>query len=458
MAASEEQGSLIVVVEDSEDLRRALELALRSEGYRAIGCEDADTGFDIVRRELPALVLTDIGLGVTSGLDLVTRVRSDIPASQQPVIIACSGFLSFKQEALARGADSFLPKPFDFSALLAALAEALAGKPQSAPVSARATQRARALRQDAIAAAKAARARWTGQRPDYEARSAWAIAWLPRYLGFGRAVLALIEDDELRVFASSDPRFVRGAGLDESSPFCRDVVETGSNLVLPDASLWGQSAETSRFFAGVPVTDGAVAIGVLALLDDQPHHFEGEDLALLEALARRSSVVLGAFAKDDSTFFARSGLISRSSLRMLLTLEIKRSEHTMSSLFLLVFEAGDASWRRDVEARLDGARTTVSELGGDRFAVSLVRVSVDDAVREVRDVIEAVRLRGALAGGGLVSLTGGNVAMRSGDELIWLAEELCARALRRGDGQIETVLVRHEPWPTEISAADSTSP
>ncbi len=263
MVAGDNQGSLIVVVEDSPDLRSVFERLLRSEGYRVVSCEDADDGFDAVRRECPDLVLTDIGLGVTSGLELITRIRSDLPAPH-PVIIACSGFGEFEPLALARGADSFLPKPFDVATLLDAIAEALAGKPQSAPISARATQHANALRREAIAAAKAARSRWTSQRPDYEQRSGWTAAWLPQYFGFGSALLALIEDEHLRVFASSDSRFAKGDVLDDSFKFCRDVVETGSNLVLPDATLWSQTGLAStRFFAGVPITDGEVAIGAI---------------------------------------------------------------------------------------------------------------------------------------------------------------------------------------------------
>ena len=72
-------------------------------------------------------------------------------------------------------------------------------------------------------------------------------------------------------------------------------------------------------------------------------------------------------------------------------------------------------------------------------------------MHEIDEVIQSVRFRGVFRGAGLVSLTGGNVAMRSGDDLIWLAEELCARALRLGGDRVESVLVRHEPWAIELA-------
>jgi CheY-like chemotaxis protein len=257
----QEQRRTVIVVEDSDELRDLLEHIFRSAGFSVIGCEDADSAFEAIRRERPDLVITDIGLGVTSGLDLITRIRSDLRPPLPP-IIACSGFSDFKQQALDRGAYLFLPKPFEARSLLRAASDALAGKPASPAVAAQATEHARVLRQEAIAAADTAQAQ-PGTRPaDVEARARWTAEWLPSYFGFGHTLLALIEGTELRVLASSDPKHSVGGALDESTPFCRDVVETSSNLVLADASRWAAAErQTARFFAGVPVVDGEVAIG-----------------------------------------------------------------------------------------------------------------------------------------------------------------------------------------------------
>jgi hypothetical protein len=135
-----------------------------------------------------------------------------------------------------------------------------------------------------------------------------------------------------------------------------------------------------------------------------------------------------------------------------LTLEIKRSEHSTSSVFLLVFESADSSWRHDIATKVREPRSALAELAGGRYALTLVRDSTDEAMRAVGDVVQSVRRRGQLNGAGLVALTGGNVAMRTGDELLWLAEELCARACRHGAGHIEAIRVSHESWPNGIAA------
>ena len=115
---------LVLLVEDSDDLRQVLEDLLRQEGYRVHGCDNADTAFEMARVERPAVVVTDIGLGATSGLDLITRLRSDLPPPTPP-IIACSGFPGYATEARNRGAQTFIDKPFAIESLLDTKQEAL---------------------------------------------------------------------------------------------------------------------------------------------------------------------------------------------------------------------------------------------------------------------------------------------------------------------------------------------
>jgi DNA-binding response OmpR family regulator len=452
--------TLIVVVDDSDDIRDLYELGLRSAGYRVIGCADAESAFEVTRSERPDLVITDIGLGVTSGLDLITRIRSDL-APPLPQIIACSGFPDFEQQALSRGAHCFLPKPFDFAALRTAVSEALAGKPLSPPTAARATGRARELRHEAIVAADSALSNLAGEmRRDYEQRCEWTSAWLPRYFGFGKASFVLIEEGQLRVVAGTTPRFPKGTVLGDRAPLCRDVVETSSTLVLPDASRWVDfGIGVVRFFCGVPITNGDVAIGAVLLVADEPHAFASEDLALVESFARINSAILAlspvrptAVDADMAPFWSPTGLISRQGLRRLLVLELKRSERTCAPLFVLAFETTGDAWRQEVTARLTSPRSALAELGGERYAVALVPTSTEEALATLADVVRIVRLRSGLRGAGLVSLAGGNIAMRTGDDLIWLAEELCARAVRRGGEEIESVVVNHEPVQLETRA------
>ena len=131
----------VLVVDDSPEIVELLGMALESEGYRVLKAADATTAFELVRRERPGVLVTDIMLGVTNGLDLITRIRSDL-APPLPAVVAMSGFAEVGAEALRRGATRFLPKPFVVEDLLDAVNTAAAGK---APQSARGATRSRWL-------------------------------------------------------------------------------------------------------------------------------------------------------------------------------------------------------------------------------------------------------------------------------------------------------------------------
>ena len=116
-------GATILVVEDDEEARAAIvrELALR--GYRT---EEAATGADALRRweaRRPDLVLLDLGLPDVDGLRIIGRIRRE---ASTPIVILSGRFLEReKVEALERGADDYVTKPFGVEELHARLRVAL---------------------------------------------------------------------------------------------------------------------------------------------------------------------------------------------------------------------------------------------------------------------------------------------------------------------------------------------
>jgi hypothetical protein len=92
-------------------------------------------------------------------------------------------------------------------------------------------------------------------------------------------------------------------------------------------------------------------------------------------------------------------------------------------------------------------RSAIADLGAGRYAVAISRQMPGSALRELGEVLHAVRLRGELIGAALVSLSGACRVLNTGDELIRLAEDLCARSTRRGGAELETVLVQYDHRP-----------
>ena len=113
----------ILVVDDEPQIRRALRAALQAEGYRV---DLADCGADALQAielEPPDLVILDLGLPDLDGAEVCARLRS---WSQVPVIVvSVRDAERDKVQALDRGADDYLVKPFGIRELLARVRAAL---------------------------------------------------------------------------------------------------------------------------------------------------------------------------------------------------------------------------------------------------------------------------------------------------------------------------------------------
>src|SRR5205823_2027670 len=105
----------ILLVEDDPDTARSLTRALESSGYRVTAVDTGSEAKQIIEHLQPDLILLDLMLPDTDGLDLTTALKALTPA---PIII-CSA----RQEQVDRvlglklGADDFVAKPFDLDEL-----------------------------------------------------------------------------------------------------------------------------------------------------------------------------------------------------------------------------------------------------------------------------------------------------------------------------------------------------
>jgi DNA-binding response OmpR family regulator len=107
----------VLVVEDDEDLRSLLVLALRESGYRAVEAEDGISALEGYHAARPDLVVLDIGLGPMDGLEVCRRLRT---FGNVPIIFLTSRADEVDQlVGLAAGADDYVTKPFSPKVLIA---------------------------------------------------------------------------------------------------------------------------------------------------------------------------------------------------------------------------------------------------------------------------------------------------------------------------------------------------
>jgi DNA-binding NtrC family response regulator len=119
----------ILVVDDDESIRTVLATILEEEQYMI---DTAQSGEDAIRKtktQLYHLALIDIRLPDMEGTELLTRMKQTIPKMRKIVI---TGYPSLQNaiEAVNRGADAYVMKPFDMAKVLKTIEEQLEKREQ----------------------------------------------------------------------------------------------------------------------------------------------------------------------------------------------------------------------------------------------------------------------------------------------------------------------------------------
>src|SRR3954453_2303336 len=116
-------GATVLVVEDDDEVRGVLVRELGSRGYRVQDAADGRSAMERWEASRPDVVLLDLGLPDIDGLEVIRRIRRD---AMPPIVTLSARFAEReKVEALERGADDFVTKPFGLDELHARLRVAL---------------------------------------------------------------------------------------------------------------------------------------------------------------------------------------------------------------------------------------------------------------------------------------------------------------------------------------------
>ncbi len=114
----------ILKIEDVEEARASLRRMLERKGNEVFDAPNGKIGIDIIEKEKPDVVITDIFMPEMEGLETIQKIANSKP---ELPIIAISGYPqpSFLEAALKFGAVYGLNKPFGQDELLAALRQVL---------------------------------------------------------------------------------------------------------------------------------------------------------------------------------------------------------------------------------------------------------------------------------------------------------------------------------------------
>jgi DNA-binding response OmpR family regulator len=110
-------GRKALVVDDDEMILYLLECMLAKSNYNIVRAIDGDMAAALLETGHFDLVITDLQMGQTSGLDVIRKTKNINPGTIAIMITGCCD-PSCEMEAYRYGADDFLHKPFSLGSLL----------------------------------------------------------------------------------------------------------------------------------------------------------------------------------------------------------------------------------------------------------------------------------------------------------------------------------------------------
>jgi signal transduction histidine kinase len=122
----------VVVVEDSPQVLQVVHMSLRRQ-FKVLTAPDGLKGLDLVIRERPNLVVTDLMMPGIDGLELTQRLRADARTSHIPVLmLTARGAVEDRVKGLETGVSAYLTKPFSPRELITSARQLVRAEEQTA--------------------------------------------------------------------------------------------------------------------------------------------------------------------------------------------------------------------------------------------------------------------------------------------------------------------------------------
>jgi len=103
----------VLIVDDEENLRGALEMIFSREGFQVLTAADGDEGLEKARATLPDMILLDVMMPNMDGYEVCRRLRSHYRTRHIPILLlTAKDTENDKLEGLAGGANDYVVKPW----------------------------------------------------------------------------------------------------------------------------------------------------------------------------------------------------------------------------------------------------------------------------------------------------------------------------------------------------------
>lgn len=121
----------ILIAEDDPIMLKTIGLRLKKDGHEVICTMDGKQALEQIEHDQPDLIITDIMMPFSSGLEIVGLVKQKMIKKIPVIILSAMGQENVVLEAFKLGADDYITKPFspnELSMRVKRLADALANK------------------------------------------------------------------------------------------------------------------------------------------------------------------------------------------------------------------------------------------------------------------------------------------------------------------------------------------
>lgn len=124
----------ILIVEDVPNVLELLEVTLKFKGYAVLVAHNGEEALDVIAKQRPALIITDILMPKMDGYAFVQKLRLNVDTRSIPVVFLSATYVTPEDKAfaLSLGAARFMEKPIDTEDFLLTIAE-LVTQPAAEP-------------------------------------------------------------------------------------------------------------------------------------------------------------------------------------------------------------------------------------------------------------------------------------------------------------------------------------